>query len=194
MKLNLGVSHFILSHLIWVVAVVTLLLGFHSWQKEHDARLLATQEEKVAEAQVKTLQQSITDRDRQTTIATAPIVKIIHDVKTVPEVIGALPTVLNQPLPAPVIPEPPTGPQGSGIFIPEPDVLPIFDQVADDKVCRVQLDTAMKDLTDEKSIVGQRDNEITQLKKKPSFWARTKSTVKILGIGLGLGLALGSKL
>jgi hypothetical protein len=186
---NLDIRHFILSHLIWIVCIATLLLGFHSWQKEHDARLLANQEEKLAEAQVKTLQQGIVDRDKQTVTAVAPIVKIIHDVKTVPEVIGALPTVMTQPLPAPVIPAP-----NGGITIPEPDVLPLFQQVADDKVCRVQLDTATKDLADTKGIVTQRDNEIITLKKKPSFWARTKSTVKILGIGIGIGLALGSKL
>jgi len=187
--MSLDVKHFVLSHLIWIVGLTIGGIAIHSWLGEHDARLLATQEEKVAEAQVKTLQQSIADRDKQTVAQVAPIVKIIHDVQTVPEVIGALPTVVNAPLPTPVLPAP-----NNAILIPEPDVLPLFDQVADDKVCRVQFDTATKDLVDEKGIVTQRDNEIATLKKPKSFWSRAKSTAKVLGIGIGIGAVLASKL
>lgn len=187
--MTLDVKHFVLSHLIWIVGVAVALVAIHSWMGEHDARLLANQEEKVAEAQVKTLEQSIADRDKQSAATVAPIVKVIHDVKTVPEVIGALPTVLTAPLPEPVITAP-----NNALLIPEPDVLPLFDQVADDKVCRKELDTATKDLADTKGIVTQRDDEIQTLKKPKSFWSRTKSTLKVVGITLGVGIAIGAKL
>jgi hypothetical protein len=184
----LDIKHFILSHLIWIVGVAVLLLGFHSWQGEHDARLLAAQEEKVAETQVKSLEAQISERDKQVTVQTAPIIKIIHDVKTVPEVIGALPTVMTRPLPQPIVQ------QSSGIKIPELDVIPLFDQVADDKVCRSLLDTSSNDLADTRGIVKQKDDEIKALKKPKSFWSRTKSTLKVIGIGVGIGVVLGSKL
>lgn len=187
--MTLDIKHFVLSHMIWIVALAVALVAAHSWMGEHDARLLAAQEEKVAEAQVKTLQQAIADRDRQAQAQVAPIVKIIHDVQTVPQVIQALPTVTAQPLPLPVLPAP-----DNALLIPEPDVLPLFEQVADDKVCRTQLDAADRDLADEKSIVGQRDNEIAVLKRPKSFWSRAKGTLKVVGITLGVGIALGAKL
>lgn len=186
---SLDIKHFLLSHLVWVVGLAVALVAYHSWIGEHDARMFAVQEQRAADAQVKTLQQQIIDRDKQATVQVAPIVKIIHDVQTVPQAIQALPTVTTQPLPLPVLPAP-----SGGITIPEPDVLPLFDQVADDKVCRSLLATANSDLSDTRGIVKERDNEIKVLRKPKSFWSRTKSTLKIIGIGVGIGVALGSKL
>src|SRR6266852_4627908 len=83
-QMTIDIQKFILSHLIWIGIAIAAGIGFYSWKGEHDARLLAGQEQKLAEAQVKTLQQQIADRDKQTAAAVAPIIKIIHDVQTVP--------------------------------------------------------------------------------------------------------------
>ncbi len=187
--MTIDIQKFILSHLIWIGIAIAAGIGFYSWKGEHDARLLAGQEQKLAEAQVKTLQQQIADRDKQTAAAVAPIIKIIHDVQTVPQAVAALPQVVNTPLPEPVVVQP-----NNSVLIPEPDVIPLFQQVADDKVCRPQLDTATKDLADTKGIVVQKDAEITALKKKPSFWKRVTGTAKAIGVGIGIGVMLGTKL
>lgn len=180
---------FVLSHLLWIVLVGASLVGFHAWQGEHDARILADVAVKNAQAQIVTLQQGIADRDKAAAIQVAPIVKIIHDVQTVPQAVAALPQVVNAPLPMPVVLQP-----NNSVLIPEPDVLPLFNQVADDKVCRIQLSVATQDLTDEKAIVTQQTSEITALKKKPSFFHRVESTLKTVGIGIGIGIIVGTKL
>lgn len=179
-----SLQSFILSHLLWVVLIGSSLIGFHEWSIEHDARVLAEQQIKTSQAQVVTLQQQIADRDKQTQTAVAPIVKIIHDTVTVPQAVAALPQVVNQPLPQPVIAQP-----DNSVTIPEPDVIPLFNQVADDKVCRVQIDALTKDYNDQKTIDTQKDQQIAVLKKKPSFWHRVGSTMKKVGIGVGIGLA-----
>jgi hypothetical protein len=186
--MTLDVKHFVLSHLIWVGIVAASLIGFYSWRAEHDARIQAEATIKIAQSQITTLQQSIADRDKQAAIQVAPIIKIIHDTVTVPQAIQNLPQVINQPLPVPVVAAP-----NNAVLIPEPDVLPLFNQVADDKVCRVELTTAQADLTDEKAIVAQKDTEIVALKKKPSFWHRALTTAKTVGIGIGIGFALGHR-
>lgn len=159
--------------------------GVHEFLQEHDQRLAMQQAAKVAEAQVSDLQSQIAQRDKQAAQQAAPIVKIIHDVQTVPQAIAALPQVVNVPLPVPVVAQP-----NNSVLIPEPDVLPLFAQVADDKVCNINLATAKKDLVDTQQIVTDRNTEIVALKKKPSVWKRVTTTAKWIGIGIGIG-ALG---
>jgi hypothetical protein len=183
--MTLDIKHFILSHLIWVVLVSAAIIGFYAWRGEHDARIQAEATVKAAQGQIQTLQQGIADRDKQAAIQVAPIIKIIHDTVTVPQAVAALPQIVNAPLPAPVVIQP-----NNAVLIPEPDVLPLFNQVADDKVCRIQLDTTTKDLTDTKAIVVQQTTEIVALKKKPSFWHRVGGTLKTIAIGVGIGVAI----
>jgi hypothetical protein len=181
-------KHWALSHAIWIVAAIVGGIAFHSWIAEHDQRLKAEQQQKISETNVKSLQQQIADRDKQTAAQVAPVVKIIHDTVTVPQAIANLPAVVNQPLPTPVIPQP-----NNAVLIPEPDVIPLFQQVADDRVCRALLATANQDLTDQKGITKQKDDEISALKKPKGFWKRVASTAKVIGISAGIGFALGHK-
>jgi hypothetical protein len=182
-------KHYALTHLIYIVAIGIGIIAFHSWSAEHTARMQAEATVKAAQVQVQTLQTQIAARDTQTQIAVAPIVKIIHDTVTVPQAIAALPQVVNQPLPVPVVQQP-----NGSVIIPEPDFLPLFTQVADDKVCRELLTTSQADLTDTKAIVVQKNVEITALQKKPAFWKRVTGTLKTVGIGIGIGVILGSRL
>jgi hypothetical protein len=181
------------THLGYVALIGVLgtgtYLGVHSWIQEHDARIRAEEIAKAADTQVLSLQKSIADRDKVAAEQVAPVVKIIREVQTVPQAVAALPQVVNTPLAAPVKVQP-----DNSVLIPEPDVLPLFQQVADDKVCRIQLDTATKDLADTQGIVKQREAEIATLKKPRGFWKRVGSTLKTVAVGIGIGAVLGAKL
>lgn len=161
-------------------------IGVHSWVAEHDWAVKAQAAVEQANAQVKTLQQGIADRDAQAVKQQQVIVKVVHDTVTPQQAVQNLPQVVTAPLPAPVVSQP-----SGDMLIPAPDVLPIFQQLADDKICRSQLDTTTKDLTDTKAIVVARDAEIVVLKKPKGFWKRVGGTMKAVGVGIGIGLALG---
>ena len=178
-----------LSHLAWIILFAASFAGVRFWLAEHDARLQAESDIKASQLQIITLQQGITARDKAASIQVAPIVKIIHDVQTVPQAVAALPQIVNTPLPMPVTVQP-----NNSISIPEPDVMPIFTQMADDKICRVQLATATQDVIDNKAIIAQQTTQITTLKKKPKFWKRVTSVVKDVAIGVGIGVVIGAKL
>lgn len=185
--MNLDIKHFALSHLVWIVAMIVAVIGFYSWRGEHDSRLLADAQVSASNAAVKTLQQQISTRDTAAQKQQAVIVKVIHDVQTPQQAIAHLPEVINAPLPIPVT----TTPSGD-LTIPQADIVSVFQQLGDDKLCRSQLTTATADLNDTQAIVAQRDVEIKVLKKKPSFWRRTGGTIKAVGVGLGIGVAIGA--
>jgi hypothetical protein len=182
---NLDWRHWVLTHIVWIVLATATVIGFNSWRSEHDARLIAQQTIKTSEAQVSLLQKQIADRDAQAVQQAAPIVKIIHDVQTVPQAVAALPQVVNQPLPEPVVRQP-----DNSVLIPQPDVIPLFQQVADDKICRIQVNALIGDVADQKAIVKQKDGEVAALKKPKSFWRRTGGVLKLVGIGIGIGVTI----
>lgn len=173
----------------YVAIIVLLALGFKSYEGEHAARLKAEAAVASAQTQIVSLQQQISNRDKALASATAPIIKIIHDVKTVPQAVAALPQVVTAPLPLPVVAQP-----DNTVIIPAPDIIPLFDQVADDKLCRQLFTGSQADLADTKAIVTQQQAEITALKKKPAFWTRVKSTAIKVGIGVAIGVAIAVKL
>ena len=170
-------------HTYYLGIILVLFLVGHSWLAEHDARLKADAVVKAAQTQINSLQQTIADRDKQAQQTVAPTIKIIHDTVTVPQAIQNIPDVVVKPLQAPIVPAP-----NNAMLIPEPDVIPIFDQLADDKVCRVLLTTANADALDQKKIIGEKDDQIVALKKKPGFWKRIGGVAKAVGIGIGIGV------
>ena len=172
-------------HSYYLGIILVLALFGYSWIKEHDARLLADQTVKLAQTQIQSLQQQIADRDKQAQQTVAPIVKIIHDTVTVPQAIKQIPNVVTQPLKTPIVSAP-----NNAVLIPEPDVLPIFDQLADDKVCRPLLAAAQQDQLDQVNIIKEKDNQIVALKKKPGFWHRVTGVAKAVGTGIGIGVLL----
>ena len=174
--------------LLWLAMIAVALVGFKSWVREHDDKLAAKQAEAIAAVQVKNLQQQITDRDAVSAQKVQTIVKVVHDTTTPQQAVQHLPEVVTAPLPAPVVAQP------SGDYVvPKADVLPIFQQLADDKICREELTTAQADLTDTKAIVVARDTEIKTLKKPRGFWGNVKTVAKDVGIGVGIGFMLGKK-
>lgn len=178
-----------LTHFLWTVVLIASLLGYKSYRDEHDARIAAEAVVKTSQTQIQTLQQQIEARDKAAAVQVAPVVKIIHDTQTVQQAAQALPSVLTAPLAKPILVNP-----DSSVEIPAPDVIPLFDQVADDKLVNIELATANADLVAEKGIVAQQLVEINALKKKPSFWHRIGGTAKTIGIGIGIGVVIGLKL
>ena len=177
-------KHFLLSHIPWIVLFVCAALGVHYWLAEHDASLQARATVKLAQSQIVTLQQGIVQRDAQTQQQVAPIIKIIHDVQTPAQAVAALPQIIS--LPSPAIPQ-----ANNSVLIPPDDAIPLFQAVADDKVCRALLTTATADLADEKGIVGEKDKQIVALKAKPKFWARVGHDAKVVGItAAAIGVAV----
>ena len=183
--MTLDWKHFVLSHLIWIALAAGLLVGFRSWRAEHDARLAAEKSIAVSQATVKSLQDQITQRDAASAKQVQTIVKVVHDVQTPQQAVAALPQVVTAPLPAPVV----AGANGV-VTIPALDVLPLFAQLGDDKICRAELTTANADLVTEKAINTQLTGQIAILKKKPSFFHRLGSTMKKVGIGVGIGIGI----
>jgi hypothetical protein len=182
--MTLDWKHWVLTHLLYIVIIVAMVVGFRSWRAEHDARLAAEKSIAVSQQQVKSLQDQITQRDAASAKQVQIITKVVHDTKTPEGAAKALPEVVSS-LPAQVIP------QSSGDWlVPKADVLPIFQQLADDKICREELTTANADLVSEKAIAAQLNGQIAILKKKPSFWHRVGSTMKKVGIGVGIGIGI----
>jgi hypothetical protein len=176
-------------HFLWAVLLIGSLLGYKSWRDEHEARVAADAVVKTSQTQIQTLQEQIAARDKAAAVQQAPIIKIIHDTTTVQQAAQALPSILTAPLPKPIVVNP-----DNSVEVPEPDVLPLFDVVADDRLVNIQLATANSDLIAEKGIVAQQAAEIVALKKKPSFWHRVGGTAKAVGIGIGIGVVIGAKL
>jgi hypothetical protein len=179
--MTLDWKHWLLSHLIWVALAAGLFVGFRSWRAEHDQRMADEKAVAVSQQVVKSLQDQITQRDAASAKQVQTIVKVIHDVATPQQAVAALPTVLQQPLASPV------SVSGTGDWlVPKADVLTIFGQLADDKICRAELTTASADLVSEKAINTQLTGQIAILKKKPKFWSRVKSDLKKVGVGVAL--------
>jgi hypothetical protein len=183
--MTLDWKHWLLTHLIYIVIIAALVLGFRSWRAEHDARLAAEKSIAVSQQQVKSLQDQITQRDAASAKQVQTIVKVVHDTATPLQAAQNLPLVVTTPLPAPV-----TVGANNGWLVPAVDVPNLFQQIADDKICRTELTTANADLVSEKAITVQLNGQITVLKKKPSFWHRVGSTMKKVGIGVGIGIAV----
>lgn len=183
--MTLDWKHWLLTHLIYIVIIVAMVVGFRSWRAEHDARLAAEKSIAVSQQVVKSLQDQITQRDAASAKQVQTIVKVIHDVQTPQQAAQNLPAVVTSPLAAPVAVE------ASGDWlVPRSDVMGIFAQLSDDKLCRVELTNVRADLTDEKAINTQLNGQIAILKKKPSFWHRVGSTMKKVGIGVGIGIGI----
>jgi hypothetical protein len=204
-------KHFLLSHLAWVILVGVGLVGIHAYQQEHDARLLADQKVAVAEQQVKTLQTDIqannqaiaqlqeqqNARDAAAAKQIATLTQLVSKTQTTAQAAQALPQVANLPVA-------PTVGTDSSVVIPAPDVLPLFQQLAQGKQDAISVVQLTADLNDEKAIVAKdestisdqtkqialKDEEIVALKKPKSFWHRVGGTLKSVGIGIGIGLAL----
>lgn len=167
--------HLHLSYLVMFVLMACLTFyGVKTWESEHTAKVIAEQQVKASEAQVKTLQQQIAENDARTQAQIATLQQLIKSVKTPVQVVAALPSVLPAPLPVT-----PTVNADNSINLPAADVLPLFQDLAQCKQDSINLASCKADLSTTQAIVIEKQTEITALKKKPSFWKRIAHDAKV---------------
>lgn len=160
----------ILSHLIWIVALAVAILLGRSYMSEHDARLRADEQIKASKVLIKSLQDHQTATDAAAAQKVQVITRIVHDAVTPVQVVAALPKIdtdLATKLDAHIVPNDPTDVQ-----VNAPALIAV---VGDLKTSQVQLGACQSDLADQKKITAADNDTITALKAKPKFWARMKS-------------------
>lgn len=180
---------YIKTHLFYIVLIVVGVIAFRSWSQEHDARILAEQQIKQSDAQVKTLQQQITTTTAQATQKALKVTQIVKAAKTPAQQIAAVPQLTDIPLNArPIASLSPDGPAQVAV-----DLAPLVQELGQCKTAAINLGACTTNYNSCQDIVKLRDGEIATLKKKPNFWHRVATVAKDVGIGIGIGFALGVK-
>lgn len=183
---------FIDRHGVWMcilAAVVTA--GSIAFVNEHNTRLQADAKVKAAQAEIVDLQKQQSAVREAATAKVVILRKQAATVDTPEKAVAALiaPTpeekavpVEAAPLAVSVIPDAP-----GRVAV---DALPLYQTV---NACRqdvVQLNACTQELSLEKAISGKKDEQITTLKGKPSFWHRVGHAAKVTGCA-ALGGAVG---
>jgi hypothetical protein len=204
------IKKFATTHIFYLVLIAGGVIGFHSWLSEHDARLAADTQVKQLEteipalkAQIATSDQAIkTLSDSMAAVSQAAQKQVIEiqtkaaEVKTPAQAISSLDSVSTVPLQAQSLPD---APDRASVL-----ALPLFQELSQAAIDRVNLDACSKNLVSETKIANENDTkyqaevkitatkvaEITALTKKPAFWKRVTGTLKPVGIGIGIGLAI----
>jgi len=179
------VKTFVLSHLIWVVAISVALLMGHAWLGEHDARVKAEASIKASEATVASLQQQIATTNAQAAQTVQVITKIVHDLPpnaTPGQIVAVIPQLTDAPLNARTISGDPTN-----VSVAALPLIQVLQQAATD---HIQLGACTSDLKNETAIVAAKDQEIVALKKKPALLTRVKHVAEAVGVGIAIGLIL----
>ncbi|HWF12256.1 MAG TPA: hypothetical protein VG272_00850 [Candidatus Acidoferrales bacterium] len=192
MKLSLHITALI------AVAIALALLTDAWYSARHDSQQLAA----TLAAQNAAIQQT-TDRekqrDSQLSAALAAIQAQKQDVRTPAQASKQLAAVLP-PLPLPIsihdpdlsAPLTPGEIPSTTISVPQPDLVPLYDELQDCRENKVQTDALQKDLSDEKSrsaaLLHERDAAISTA-HGGAFLTRLKRSAKWLAIGIAIGAA-----
>ena len=174
----------LMSHLVWVVAVLVAYVGFTNWKFEHDNAAAKNAQVQIAQATIAQLNAQIAATDKATAAKVITITKIVHDSRTPPQVVAAIPTLTNIPLNARTIPGDPVDVAVAAI--------PLIDLVGQFSVAQTNLTACQTDLGNEKAIASQQADEIKVLKKKPPLGKRLTHALKIGGIVFGIGVIFGA--
>jgi hypothetical protein len=173
------------THLFYVALIIVGIVAFRSWLTEHDERLAAEQVAKVAEANIATLRTQIATSDAAAAQTIAALKKKATTVKTPEQAITAIPDVSTLPLHATA------SPQAGFVQV---DALALYQELNQCQQDRTALGACQVARTNDEKIIEQKDQEIAAYKRPKSFWHRTVSTLKAVGIGVGIGLVLGGHL
>ena len=184
---------------VLLAASIAVALLADAWRSaRHDSQQLAA----TLAAQNTVIQQSgdrERQRDSQLAAALAAIQTQKHAVQTPQQAAKQLPSVLP-PLPLPVsihdpdlsLPLPPGEAPSTTISIPQPDLVPLYDDLQDCRATAVQNDTLKKDLSDEKTksaaLLHERD-AANAVAHGGTFFVRLKRAAKWFAIGLATGAA-----
>jgi hypothetical protein len=193
MKLTLHIA------LLAAAAIAVALLA-DAWRSaRHDSQQLAA----TLAAQNNAIQQAgdrEKQRDSQLASALASIQSQKRAVQSPEQAAKQLPSVLP-PLPLPVsihdpdlsAPLPPGETPSTTISVPQPDLVPLYDDLQDCRASAVQTDALKKDLSDEKarsaSLQHERDAAIAAA-HGGTFLVRLKRAAKWFAIGVATGAAV----
>ena len=193
MKLTLDV-------IVFVAALIAVALLADAWRSaRHDSQQLAA----TLAAQNTVIQQAgdrEKQRDSQLATALATIQTQKRAVRTPQQAAQQLSSVLP-PLPLPVsvhdpdlsTPLPPGETPAASISIPQPDLLPLYEELQDCRASAVENDSFKKDLSDEKTrsaaLIRERDSAIAAA-RGGTFFVRLKRAAKWFAIGVATGAAV----
>jgi hypothetical protein len=185
---------------IFVAALIAVALLADAWRSaRHDSQQLAA----TLAAQNNAIQQAgdrEKQRDTQLAAALATIQTQKRAVQTPQQAAKQLPFVLPLlPLPVSVhdpdlsAPLPPGESPSTTISIPQPDLMPLYDDLQDCRASTIQNDALKKDLSDEKSrsasLLRERDAAIAAA-HGGTFLLRLKRAAKWFAIGVATGAVL----
>jgi hypothetical protein len=188
-----------LNLVVLLAASIAVALLASAWRSaRHDSQQLAA----TLASQNTVIQQTgdrEKQRDSQLAAALAAIQAQKRTVQTPQQAAKQLPSVLP-PLPLPVtihdpnlsIPLPPGEAPSTTISIPQPDLVPLYDDLQDCRATAVQNDALKKDLSDEKTrsaaLLHERD-AATAVARGGTFLLRLKRAAKWFAIGVAAGAA-----
>jgi hypothetical protein len=189
-----------LDIVIFVAALTAVALLADAWRSaRHDSQQLAA----TLAAQNTVIQQANdreNQRDSQLATALATIQAQKRTVQTPQQAAKQLPFALP-PLPLPVsihnpdlsVPLPPGETPSTTVSIPQPDLVPLYDDLQDCRANAVQNDALKKDLSDEKtrsaSLLHERDAAIA-IAHGGTILLRLKRAAKWFAIGVAAGAAV----
>jgi len=169
------------GHVLGIALAAFAVIAGHSWLAEHDSRMIAEQTVKTSQAAIDNLQKQQQAAVQAGQIQIAALQKQAATVKTPAQAIQAIPMLTDIPLnvrPAPGLPDSVTV-----------SAVPLFEELNMCKQDAVNLGVCSTKLDLQTKIDGDKDTQITALKKKPAFWARVKTTLEVTAIGIAIGYA-----
>jgi hypothetical protein len=189
-----------LDIVIFVAALIAVALIADAWRSaRHDSQQLAS----TLAAQNAMIQQA-GDREKQRDSQLATALDTIQAqkraVQTPQQAAKQLPSVLPfLPLPVSIhdpdlsVQLPPGETPSTSISIPQPDLVPLYDDLQDCRASAVQNDTLQKDLSDEKNrsaaLLHERDAAVA-VARGGTFLLRLKRAAKWFAIGVAAGAAV----
>lgn len=189
-----------LDIIVFVAALIAVALLADAWRSaRHDSQQLAA----TLAAQNTVIQQAggrEKQRDSQLASTLASIKTEKRTIHTPQQAAHELSSVLPVlPLPVSIhdpdlsTPLPPAETPSTTISIPQPDLIPLYDDLQDCRAGAVQSDSLQKDLSDEKArssaLQRERDAAIAAV-RGGSFFVRLKRTAKWFAIGVAAGAAV----
>jgi hypothetical protein len=186
-----------LQHILLLAAAIAVALLADAWRSaRHDSQQLAATLA-VQNAAIQQAGDLEKQRDSQLAAALAAIQAQKRSVRTPQQAAKQLLDVLpSLPLPVSIhdadlsVPLPPGEVPAASISIPQPDLVPLYDNLQDCRASAIQNDTLQKDLSDEKTrataLLNERDVAIAAA-HGGSFLLRVKRAAKWFAIGAATG-------
>lgn len=186
--MNFDWKHFVLSHLIWIIGGVIAVIGFRQYQAAHDSQVKAEAVAQAAQEQIASLRSQIDERNKVASQAKQVIVRQQAAVHTPEQAIAAMPDISDLPLHLTRV-----SATSQDYVLPAPDVIPLFNALADARKCSIDLAACSANFTDLEKVNQQTELQAASWKKaaKGTFWTRTwavlKVAVPVAAVAYGVG-------